>query len=76
VHPDELQHGSDQPTLIHLTLSQLIFLFPKVKTALKRFSDAKNIRENIPAKLNTVPLDVFNDCFVPTFGNTESIRLT
>jgi hypothetical protein len=55
-------------------LSQLPFLFPEVNTAQKgRSLDAKNIRENIPAKLNAAPFDVFNDCFVSTFGNTYKV---
>jgi hypothetical protein len=37
------------------------FLFPKVKTALRRkmFQDVEGIKENVTPKLNTVPLEVF-----------------
>jgi hypothetical protein len=41
------------------------FLFPKVKTALKgkRFIDVEDIKKNVMAELNTVPLEAFDNCF-------------
>jgi len=56
-----------------VTLSQLNFLFLKVKTALnRRFSNTKNIRKNILAKLDAVPLDTsmtFLDNFMKYIKN-------
>jgi len=44
------------------------FLFLKVKTALnRRYSNTRNIRKNTLAKLNAVPLDIFNDLFIQLF---------
>ena len=54
--------------LIHVTLSQLNFLFLKWKPPLKRrFSNTVNIRKNILAKLDAVPLDIFNHLFIQLF---------
>jgi hypothetical protein len=39
------------------------FIFPVVETALKgkRFQDVEDIKKNVTAELNTVPLEVFAD---------------
>jgi hypothetical protein len=40
-----------------------------VKTALerKRFQDVEDIKENVTAELNAVPLEAFADCFQKRF---------
>jgi len=56
---------------MYVTLSQLIFFFYfflKVKTALnRRYSNTINIWKNILAKLDAVPLDIFNNLFTQLF---------
>ena len=46
--------------LINLTLCQLTYLFPPHKGI--KFQDIKDIKNNVTAKLNWVPLVAFNDC--------------
>jgi len=70
VLPGELQHGSDyRPTSCTWPwASWIFFLFLKVKTALnRRYSNTRNIWKNILAKLDAVPLDIFNDLFTQLF---------
>jgi transposase len=44
------------------------FLYPMVKTALKRrFQDVEDIKKNVMDKLNTVPLQALTDCFQKLF---------
>jgi hypothetical protein len=47
----------------------IAFFFPKVKTALKRkrLKDAEDIKKNIMAELNAVPLEAFTDHFQTLF---------
>jgi hypothetical protein len=49
--------------------SSLHFAFPKVKIALKGnwFQDAEDTEKNVMAKLSTVPLEAFADCFQECF---------
>jgi histone-lysine N-methyltransferase SETMAR len=49
------------------------FLFPSVKTALqwKRFQDVEDIKKNVMAELNTVPLEAFADCLQKLFGGCK-----
>jgi hypothetical protein len=44
-------------------------LFPTVKTALKgkKFHDVGDIKKNVMAELNAVPLEAFADCFQKLF---------
>jgi hypothetical protein len=41
-----------------------------VKTALKgkRFQDVEDIKKNVTAELNAVPMEAFADCFQKRFG--------
>jgi hypothetical protein len=68
---DEQKHGDSHHAK---SLSRLvktipifccIFLFPKVKTALKgkRFQDIKDIKKNMMAELKAVRLEAFAKCF-------------
>jgi hypothetical protein len=45
------------------------FLFPTAKTALKgkRFQDVEDIKKNVKAERNAVPLEAFADCFKKLF---------
>jgi hypothetical protein len=44
-------------------------LFPTMKTALKgkKFQDAEDIKKNVTAELNAVPMEAFADCFQKLF---------
>jgi hypothetical protein len=46
-----------------------------VKTVLKgkRFQDVEDIKKNVTAELNAVPLEAFADCFQKLFGAATSI---
>jgi histone-lysine N-methyltransferase SETMAR len=45
------------------------FFFPMTKTTFKgkRFQDVEDIKKNVTAELNTVPLVTFADCFQKLF---------
>jgi histone-lysine N-methyltransferase SETMAR len=51
------------------------FLFPMVKTALKGkgFQDVEDIKKNMMAKLNAVPLEAFADCFKKLLNATTNV---
>jgi hypothetical protein len=53
---------NSQPTHLSDLVPSYLFIFPKVKSALKgrRFQVVENIKKNI----NAVPLDAFDDSFV------------
>jgi hypothetical protein len=61
----EISHPPDSSDLAPADF----FLFPTVKTAPKgkRFQDVENIKENVTAELNAVPLEAFADCFQKRF---------
>jgi histone-lysine N-methyltransferase SETMAR len=44
-------------------------LFPTVKTALKgkRFEDVEDIKKNVTAEMNAIPLGAISDCFQKLF---------
>jgi hypothetical protein len=56
--------SSDQPPthLIHITLHQLTFIPQSEKYQKRKILGCQNMRKNIPAKLNTVLLEVSSDC--------------
>jgi hypothetical protein len=66
------RHGvveiSHQPYSSDLTPVD-IFLYPTLKTAFKgkRFHDVEDIKKNLTAELNAVPLEAFADCFQQLF---------
>jgi hypothetical protein len=56
------------PPYSHLAPGDL-FLFPTVKTAIKvkRFQDVEDIKKNVTAELNAVPLEACAGCFQKHF---------
>jgi hypothetical protein len=61
----EISHPSYSPDLAPAEF----FLFPTVKTALKgkRFQDVEDIKKNVTAELNAVPLEAFAGYFQKQF---------
>jgi hypothetical protein len=64
----DLEHGGNHPP--NLTQADF-FLLPKEKNTVqrRRFHDIEHIKDNMTARLNTVPLGMLSDTFVCTFRN-------
>jgi histone-lysine N-methyltransferase SETMAR len=67
----EIRHPPYSPDLTPADF----FLFPTVKTALegKRFQDVEDIKKNLMAELNAVPLEALADCFQALLNDATNV---
>jgi transposase len=65
-----IQTCQDSPNIL-----ACIFLFPKVRTALKGegFQDAEDIKTNVTVEMNAVPFEAFADCFQKILNDSKII---